>query len=107
MTDPTRSTLIKASVLACALLFTCGIVLAMSRDPDAAAMSLLDKHARLASLPSPKIVLIGDSNLTYGVESSVLERDLDKPVVNTGYMGSLGMRFMLNDAAPDLSLIHI
>lgn len=60
------------------------------------------KHHRLASLQSKKIVLIGGSNLAYGIDSLLITRATGCPVVNMGMNGYLGARFMFDEAAPDL-----
>ncbi|MBX2972677.1 MAG: hypothetical protein KF797_06210 [Flavobacteriales bacterium] len=55
------------------------------------------KEARLAALPSPKVVVIGGSNTAFGMDSELLERALCRPVVNMGIHGGLGMEFMVNE----------
>ena len=55
--------------------------------------SLIDKVNRLQSLDSPKIVLIGNSNLSFGIRSHLLEDEFDMPVVNMGLHGGLGNAF--------------
>ena len=46
--------------------------------------SLIDKVDRLESVEGAKIVLIGDSNLVYGIDSKLIEEQLGIPVVNMG-----------------------
>ena len=55
--------------------------------------SLEDKMDRLQSLNEPKIVLIGNSNLSFGIDSELLEEAFDMPVVNMGFHGGLGNAF--------------
>lgn len=55
--------------------------------------SLLDKVERLESIEGPKLVLIGNSNLAYGIDSALLEEQIGMPVVNMGLHGTLGNRF--------------
>lgn len=55
--------------------------------------SLADKMERLESINGSKIVLIGDSNLAFGINSELLEEAFDMPVVNMGLHGSLGNSF--------------
>ena len=52
--------------------------------------SLIDKVQRLESIHEPKIVLIGDSNLAFGIDSEKIEEAFDMPVVNMGLHGGLG-----------------
>lgn len=55
--------------------------------------SLIDKVNRLESLDSPKIVLIGNSNLAFGMNSEELEAAFGLPVVNMGLHGGIGNEF--------------
>ena len=77
------------------------IVLVVPDGNDYARASLL-KQDRIASLPSPKIVLIGGSNLAYGIDSKILEQETKCAVVNMGMNGHLGVRLMLDEATPYL-----
>lgn len=55
--------------------------------------SLIDKVKRLESLTEPKIVLIGNSNVAFGIDSKLLEAEMGMPVVNMGMHGGLGNAF--------------
>lgn len=55
--------------------------------------SLIDKVSRLESIDDPKIVLLGNSNLSFGIDSSLIEAALGMPVVNMGLHGDLGNAF--------------
>lgn len=55
--------------------------------------ALIDKMDRLKSIEGPKIVLIGNSNLSFGINSELLEQELNMPVVNMGLHGSAGNAF--------------
>ncbi len=55
--------------------------------------SLLDKMERLKSIEGPKIVLIGNSNLAFGMDSEELEQAFGLPVVNMGLNGGMGNAF--------------
>jgi hypothetical protein len=52
------------------------------------------KHARLGALASPKVMVIGGSNATFGIDSELLEKALCKPVVNMSLHAGLGFEFM-------------
>lgn len=72
--------------------------------------SLLDKTARLKSTDIPKIVLIGNSNLAFGMNSEELEKEFQMPVVNMGLHGGLGNAFqekssLLNVQKGDIYII--
>ncbi len=55
--------------------------------------SLIDKMDRLKNTKSPKIILVGNSNLAFGIDSEMLEEATGMPVVNMGYLASLGNAF--------------
>jgi hypothetical protein len=60
------------------------------------------KHDRLRALASPKVVLVGGSNLAYGVDSERLGRALCRPVANMGLTVALGFSAMVNEVAGEL-----
>lgn len=55
--------------------------------------ALIDKSERLKSITGNKIVLIGNSNLAFGMDSEMLEQKVGMPVVNMGLSGGLGNEF--------------
>lgn len=65
----------------------------MPQYSDGYNAGLIDKVERLESIDGPKIVLIGNSNLAFGIQSELLEREMQMPVVNMGLHGSLGNAF--------------
>lgn len=54
------------------------------------------KIERAESIDEPKIVLVGNSNLAFGIDSKRIEEALDMPVVNMGGHGGLGNEFHIN-----------
>lgn len=84
--------LVKLFCLASAMIFFFGKVI-MPQYLYSYNASLLDKADRLSTLSSPKIVLIGNSNLAFGIRSDLLEEAFHMPVVNMGLHGSLGNAF--------------
>ncbi len=60
--------------------------------------SLLDKTQRLKSIEEPKIVLIGNSNVSFGFQSELIEEAFGMPVVNMGLHGGLDNAFHENMA---------
>lgn len=55
--------------------------------------AILDKVERLQSIEEPKIILVGNSNLSFGVDSAKIEEAIGMPVVNLGLHGGLGHAF--------------
>ena len=56
--------------------------------------ALIDKNERLCSIDGAKIVLVGNSNLVFGIDSAAIEEALGMPVVNMGMHGNLGNPFI-------------
>ena len=54
---------------------------------------LIDKVEKLENTLGPKIVLIGNSNLAFGINSKKIEEEMGMPVVNMGLHGGLGNAF--------------
>lgn len=55
--------------------------------------ALIDKVSRLETINEPKIVLLGNSNLVFGIDSALIEEEIGMPVVNMGLHGGLGNAF--------------
>lgn len=55
--------------------------------------SLVDKVARAKSIHEPKILLIGNSSLCFGMDSQKLEESVGMPVVDMGLHGGLSNAF--------------
>lgn len=56
--------------------------------------SIIDKIQRLKSIQEPKIILVGDSNVSFGIRSELIEKELGMPVVNLGLNHGLGNTFL-------------
>lgn len=67
-------------------------------DPEGYFSATNDKHRRAAALSSPKLLLIGDSSMAFGVDSPVLEQALGRRTVNMGLHADIGLEFILNEA---------
>ncbi|HPG73671.1 MAG TPA: hypothetical protein PLM49_05215, partial [Bacteroidales bacterium] len=59
--------------------------------------AIIDKHKRIDSIKSPKIIFAGGSNLPFGIDSKMIQDSLHTPVVNLGLHAGLGLDFMLNE----------
>ena len=55
--------------------------------------SLIDKVNRLESINEPKIVLVGNSNISFGMDSKMLEEAFGMPVVDLGLHAGLNNAF--------------
>lgn len=68
-----------------------------SRKSDYMA-SIIDKHKRLAQIDSNRLLLVGGSNLAFGIDSKMIEQNFDVNVINMGIHAGLGLEFMINEA---------
>lgn len=59
-----------------------------------------DKKRLLAEQPSPRIILVGGSNLMFGIDSAEIERETGYHPVNMGLNVGDGLDFMLNNVTP-------
>lgn len=89
--------LLLSGVIAISLLF-----IPNNKIPDNSLFASYDKHQRLLSITEPKIILVGGSNLPFGVKSKVIEDSLGMPVVNMGLHAGLGMNFILSEVEKDI-----
>lgn len=55
--------------------------------------SIIDKTNRLKSINEPKIILVGNSNVAFGFNSEIIEKEFNMPVVNLGLHGDLNNYF--------------
>lgn len=60
--------------------------------------SIIDKVKRAESITEPKVLLIGNSNLVFGIDSEKIEQAIGMPVVNLGVHAGLGNAFLDNIA---------
>lgn len=58
--------------------------------------SILDKNELLTNTPDPRIILVGGSNLCFGINSAEIEKQTGYHVVNASIQGSYGLRFDIN-----------
>jgi len=60
------------------------------------------KKTLLQKSVSPKIILIGGSNVLYGIDSEKIEKIYGRPVINMAINANIGLRFMLESIKPYL-----
>jgi hypothetical protein len=70
-----------------------------SADDDYLA-AVLEKDRLIRTTPSPKIILVGGSNLAFGIDSKLMQDSLGMNVVNMGLYAKLGLRYMLAQVKP-------
>lgn len=79
------------------------LFLLKSESCDTYLLANVDKNERLASIKEPKLVLIGGSNLAFGLNCKVLEDSLSLSPVNMGLHASIGLRYMMREVEPYLT----
>lgn len=62
---------------------------------DNPVAALIDKHKRLDSIQSSRLIIMGGSNAFYGMNSARLSDSLHMPVVNMALFAKFGLDFML------------
>jgi len=67
-----------------------GTIFLIPPDPDGYFQASLYKLDILNRTPSPRIIVVGGSNVAFGVDSQMLESGLGIPVVNMGLHAGLG-----------------
>ena len=78
------------------------IVMISPHDTNNYLAAAIDKHRLLYSVESPRIILVGGSNIAFSVDSQKLEKRFGIPVINMGLHAGLGLNFMLNEVKPAL-----
>ncbi len=93
--------LVKFAVLSCAavlLPIIFGVFVIGCQYEEYYQASIIGKIARLRAINEPKIILVGNSNLVFGMDSRKLQEAMNMPVVNLGLHGGLGNAFHENMA---------
>lgn len=94
--------LVRTAALAFVTLLTVVAIAWFVPESNTYASASAVKHSRLEKLESPKIVVVGGSNLAFGLDSPMIEEATGRRVVNMGMDGFLGLRFMLAEVEPSL-----
>lgn len=63
---------------------------------------LNDKHKIAQATSSPKILWVGGSSGSFGINSDTLQQHFKRPVVNLSFIAPLGTYFLLNDALKEV-----
>lgn len=71
-------------------------------DPNGFMAVTIDKHNLLRNQPSPRLILIGGSNLALGIDSSMLAEQLPYHPVNMGIFAGFHADFLLREVEDQL-----
>jgi hypothetical protein len=94
--------LLKCGLLAVAILVS-GILISRydtRATDDNYLAAVLEKDRLIRTTPSPKVILVGGSNLAFGIDSRMMEDSLGIRIVNKGLYAQLGLRYMLAQVKP-------
>lgn len=78
-----------------------GVILPSTpRAKSSLLFSEISKEDQLRNTQTGRLILVGGSNLSFGINSQVLKDSLNLEPVNTGIHAGLGLRYMLNNIFP-------
>lgn len=90
-------------VILVALVLLTGAVIGLRAEQapdDNYLAAVLEKDRIIRNTPSPKIILVGGSNLAFGIDSRMMQDSLGLRVVNMGLYAKLGLKYMLAQVRP-------
>lgn len=90
-----------AALLGAAYLTVFAIVMLVPEGNDY-AMATLRKHERLETAPGQRAILVGGSNLAFGIDSPIIQQETGLTPVNMGMNGYFGVRYMLSEIREDV-----
>ncbi|WP_372717565.1 hypothetical protein [Novipirellula sp.] len=96
-------TFIRNASLFCAIQLVIGslLILNATRQPQYGFMAAFeDKIRLLREHGEPTLIVLGGSNVAFGIDSPTLQQHCDMPVINGGLHAALGLQFYL-DVATD------
>jgi hypothetical protein len=97
--------LLKCVLLSGLILVSFGVVryvYVMRMSDTVFTAAIIDKHTNLNKIKAPRLIILGGSNMLYGVNSDTLQKYLKKPVMNMAMMAPMGLNFLLGDLEQDL-----
>ena len=95
--------LIKTTILAALVVLTIGGIIIVRNDIEQNYFATIaDKHKYAQSIREPKFILVGGSNLAFGIASDSIEKQLKRPVINLGLYVGFGLDFILQEALSEV-----
>jgi hypothetical protein len=70
------------------------------RSSESLLFAQLEKDKRLEKTPGKRIILVGGSNLSFGINSRMLSDQLKWPVINAGVHAKIGLQYMMDHSIP-------
>jgi hypothetical protein len=98
-----RKFFINASMFGFLVAFTIfGVIYLLPVDQDRYLLALVDKHRLLEKTPQPRIIIAGDSNLAFGLDSGMVKKATGYNIINMGLHGGLGLIYAMDELKPNL-----
>ncbi|MDJ0510196.1 MAG: hypothetical protein QNJ64_13215 [Crocosphaera sp.] len=72
------------------------------RSSTSLLFAKVDKDVLLKESPSPRLIMIGGSNLSFGINSQMLKDSLNLNPINTGIHASIGLQYMMDDVLDNI-----
>ena len=97
-----KKLLIRVALLTLAIFLT-GFALSeydTHADDNSYVAAVLEKDRLIRTTPSPKIIMVGGSNLAFGTDSRMIMDSLGMSVINMGLYAKIGLRYMLAQVKP-------
>lgn len=91
---------VRSSIFLLLLLLTLSIGLLYKDAAPSLLNAHIDKHELLRNAGSPKIILLGGSNVSFGINSHLIHEHFNMPVVNMGLYAEIGLKYMMHDIRP-------
>lgn len=88
-------TLVFSGLLLLGILLPC-----TPRSSESLLFAQLEKDKRLENTPGKRIILVGGSNLSFGINSEILSEGCKLPVINAGIHAKIGLQFMMDHSIP-------
>lgn len=94
--------IVKTFVFGLVIIVSCVLInwVVIPNNPNAYQAAKLDKLDKLAQTASPKMILVGGSNLAFSIDSKLLADRFGLPVVNMGLAKSVGLSYLLEECKP-------
>lgn len=89
-------------LLFCILILAIDVLILSLLDKQSYLKAIRLKHNLLEKAGSEKIVFVGGSNLSFGLDSTKIFEAFKRNTVNMGLYGNFGLLFMLNEVKDDV-----
>ncbi len=80
------------------LMILVGVTLSPTpRSSTSLLFAKIEKDTLLKKSPSPRLILVGGSNLSFGINSQIIKDSLNLNPINTGIHAAIGLKYMMDD----------